>query len=360
MKLEQIALVFFSCFVFSIFTLEKISNKPQILISFRNNTKKEETLRSLANKNNIMIGTAVRIEPLQNDSLYRKTIAREFNVITTENALKFGRLQSKQHLYDFRDADVIVGFAKKHGLKVRGHTLVWYGALPRWLTKEKWTRDELIEILREHITTVVSHFKGRVDIWDVVNEAIFENGFMRKNLWLKIIGPEYIDSAFYWANRSDSNAKLFYNDYGGEGSGIKSDSIFALVRKLKKHEVPIDGVGLQMHIRPGKEPKPQDVFYNIKRLSSLGLDVHITEMDVRLSEPVTEEKLLWQASIYKDMLKVCLSLENCKALVFWGFTDLYSWIPHHSPGMGEALIFDKRYRPKPAYNTLIDELSKQK
>lgn len=309
----------------------------------------EPSLRSLAEARSISIGAAVDAGALWADRLYGKTLAREFNMVTPENEMKFASLQPIRNRYNFRDADTIVRFAKAHGMQVRGHTLVWHHQLPMWLIERRWTREELIEILREHISTVVGRYRGQVVAWDVVNEAIADDGSLRNTFWLQGIGPEYIEMAFRWAHEADPKALLFYNDYGGEGLGRKSDAIYALVRELLQRGVPIHGVGLQMHVSIDRYPKPQDVALNMERLSKLGLQIHITEMDVRIKLPATEEKLIQQARIYRDILEVALSTKNCTAFVMWGFTDLYSWIPRRYRGWGDALIFDEAYYPKPAY-----------
>ena len=316
------------------------------------------SLRSLAQIHGIYIGSAVGPQLLRRDSLYAETLAREFNMITPENAMKFAPLCPSRNQYDFRGADGIVDFAEAHVMQVRGHTLVWHNQLPRWLREGIWTRDESIEILREHIMTVVERYRGRVLVWDVLNEGVANDGSLRDTIWLKNIGSHYIDLAFRWAHEADPDALLFYNDTHAEGLGRKSDAIHALVQDLLRRGVPIHGVGLQMHISLESAPKPQDVLTNINRLSALGLQVHITEMDVRIKEPVTKEKLDAQARVYRDMLEVCLSAQNCTAFVMWGFTDRYSWIPRFFRGTRAGLIFDESYQPKPAYNALRDAFVK--
>lgn len=315
------------------------------------------TLRSLAQARGRYIGAAVAPGPLLSEPVYAETLAREFNMLTPENALKFGRTHPSRDRYTFQDADAIVAFAQANGMAVRGHTLVWHEVLPRWLTAGAFARDELLAILHEHITTVVGRYRGRIAAWDVVNEALGSDGVWRNTFWYKTIGPEYVDLAFRWAREADPQARLFYNDYGGEGLGRKSDAIYALARGMKQRGVPIDGVGLQMHVRLDASPEPADVVASLQRLAALGLEVHITEMDVRIQGQATEEKLARQASIHRDMLRVCLAAENCRAFVFWGFTDRHSWIPRYFPGWGAALPFDEAYRPKPAYRALIEALS---
>ncbi len=314
------------------------------------------TLRSSGAPHGIDIGAAVSADPLANDPIYAKTLAREFSMLTPENAMKFDSAHPARYEYDFRDADAIVNFAEAHGLKVRGHTLVWHEQLPPWLTEGHWTRDELVGILREHITTVVGRYRGRVTVWDVVSEAIDDNGSLRDTIWLRGIGPEYIELAFQWAHEADPSALLFYNDYGGEDMGAKSDAIFALARGLLEKGAPIHGVGLETHVGTDWYPEPEEVAANMRRLADLGLQTHVTEIDVKVRTPANRKDVLAQSRIYRQMLEACLSAENCRVFSFWGFTDRYSWIPDFFPGWGSALIFDRSYRQKPAYYKLLNTL----
>ena len=314
-------------------------------------------LRALAESHGRRIGAAVDADALAREATYREVLGREFNLVTPENAMKFGPLHPEPDRYDFEQADAIVDFAEAHGMQVRGHTLVWHNQLPRWLTTGQFSRDELVAILREHIQTVVGRYRGRVAAWDVVNEAIADDGSLRDTLWRQVIGPEYIELAFRWAHEADPEARLFYNDYGGEGLGRKSDAIYALVEGLLQRGVPVHGVGLQMHLDLRLRPSAGEVAANIRRLGELGLSVHITEMDVRIPSPATQTSLARQATVYREMAEVCLAGEPCEALVFWGFTDRHSWIPGFFPGAGAALIFDANYRPKPAYEALQGALA---
>lgn len=311
------------------------------------------TLRSLAEKHSILIGAAVGASQII-DRDYTQTLSREFDILTTENALKFEPVHPSPNQYSFTDADAIVSFAEANGMKVRGHTLVWHQQLPGWIIGGTFTREEWISILHDHITTVVSRYKGRIYAWDVVNEAVADDGSLRNTVWLQGIGPEYIDLAFQWAHDADPQALLFYNDYGASGLGGKSDAVYNLARDLLERGVPIDGVGLQMHTSLESPPVFSDIAANFKRLNDLGLEVQVTELDVRIREPTTTADLTQQANIYRDMLDVCLSADDCTAFVMWGFTDRYSWIPSANPGYGSALIFDESYNPKPAYYALIN------
>ncbi len=309
----------------------------------------------LSNRNEpLQLGAAVAAEPLRNDQQYRETLRREFRSMTPENAMKWDVLQWERGVYDFRDADAIVGFAAENHMQVRGHTLVWHRALPFWLEEDQYERDELIAILREHVMTVVGRYRGRVAVWDVVNEAIADDGSLRDTIWLRGIGPEYIAMAFRWAHEADPQARLYYNDYGGEGLGPKSDAIHTLVRDLIAKDVPIHGVGLQMHVSLGYFPEPQQVTENIQRLGKLGLHAQITEMDVRIHDGTgnLEERLNAQADVYGAITLACQRTSACTELTTWGITDHYTWAQEQQPDLAAPLLFDAAYQPKPAYHAV--------
>ena len=313
-------------------------------------------LRCGAQARGLLVGAAVAVQPLKNDVTYARTLAREVNIVVAENAMKFAQLHPTQTGYNFADADVIVDFANTYAMRVRGHTLVWHYQIPQWLINGNFPPGEISAILKEHIQTVVGHYRGRIYAWDVVNEAIGDNSTLQETIWLKALGPDYIEQAFVWAREADPQAKLFYNDSGGEALGPRSDAIYSLVRNLKARGVPIDGIGLQSHFSIEQPPNFRDISANLNRLAALGLEIHVTELDVRLSMPPTKEKLRQQATIYRNYLRACLSTSKCRAFVMWGFTDKYSWIPSYFRGKGAALPLDEAYNPKPAYNALFDVL----
>jgi endo-1,4-beta-xylanase len=319
------------------------------------------SLRSLAQAHGIYIGTTVNVDALQEEGQYRDILAREFNMVTPEVSMKFDATEPEHGHYTFAKGDTLVAFAKAHNMQVRGHNLVWYTALPSWLTTGHFSRDELMAILHEHILTEVSHYRGQVNIWDVVNEAINDDGTLQDSIWSRGIGPDYLDLAFRWAHEANPEARLFYNDYGGEGLGQKSDAIYNLIKGMIQRGVPINGVGLEMHVSLGVYPPPEDVLANMKRLAALGLEVQITEMDVKIqsdSRPY-QGRLDAEAQIYRDMLSACLSVKHCTAFVLWGFTDRHSWIPDATGHPDAPLIFDVAYHPKPAFFALMDALNKE-
>lgn len=317
------------------------------------------TLRSLAQARGISIGTTVNNDVLRGEVLYRDVLASEFNMVTPEVAMKFDATEPKRNLYTFEGGDTLVAFAKMHNIQVRGHTLVWYRALPSWLTTGHFSRAELMNILRDHIMAEVSHYRGQVNIWDVVNEAVNDDGTLEGSIWLRGIGPDYIDLAFRWAHEANPEARLFYNDYDGEGLGKKSDAIYKLVKGMIQRGVPINGVGLEMHVSLNQYPPPKDVLANMKRLAALGLEVQITEMDVKIQNDTRplQARLQAEAQIYGDMLGACLAVKQCTAFIMWGFTDRHTWIPDATGHRDAPLIFDEEYRPKPAYFALVHVLS---
>lgn len=316
-----------------------------------------QPLRVSADQRGFFIGAAVAMTPFRSESVYYETLRREFNVIVAENAFKWDAVRPSRTTFNFTDTDALVAFAEANHMRVRGHTLVWHNQLPGWLTSGNFTRDEAIEILREHILTFVGRYRGRIWSWDVVNEAIDDTtaGLRTTSFWHQKIGPEYIRLAFEFARQADPDAKLYYNDYSIEGLNNKSNAVFNLVSDLKNQGAPIDGVGWQMHQISGFRIQEQHRT-NARRIADLGLELSMTEVDVRINLPATNEKLQQQAQAYKDAVEFCLADPHCKAFVMWGFTDKYSWIPTTFNGQGDALIFDANFQPKPAHAALREIL----
>jgi endo-1,4-beta-xylanase len=330
-----------------------------LLVAIGSSSAAPLTLREYAPTYGVSFGAAVGADQLRNDPVYADTLAREFGMVTPENAMKFGSISSARGQYNFADADTIVNFAAQHNMAVRGHTLVWHQQQPAWLVNTAFARDEMTLILREWITTIAGRYRGRIAAWDVVNEAVESNGTLRQSLWLQRMGADYIDTAFRLAHEADPNAKLFYNDYGAEGLGAKSDGVYQLVRGMVERGVPIHGVGFQMHVSVNWYPSPQDIAANIARLYALGLEVQITEMDVQIQngQGTMDERFNAQAQVYRDVMNVCLNAPNCTSFVTWGFTDRYSWIPQFTGNADAPLLFTEGYTPKPAYTSLIDILA---
>ena len=318
----------------------------------------------------MLVGAAARPYCLS-ESAYAQTLGREYNMLEPEDAMKWEVLRPDAETFDFSQADQLVDFATRHDMKVRGHTLVWHRQNPSWLTQGGFTPDQLAKLLETHIKTVVGHYRGKVFAWDVANEAFDEQprlGQLRDTIWydqpgigLAGQGTAYLERAFLWAHEADPQALLFYNEAEAETLGPKSDAIYAMVQDFRRRSVPIDGVGFQMHLSD-LHPDVTSISANIGRFTALGVQVHITEMD--LSLPVdadgnaSAQDLQQQAKVYRQIAAACLSHPGCTAIQTWGFTDKYSWIGSHSQGTrGAALPFDRNYLPKPAYWALHDALA---
>jgi endo-1,4-beta-xylanase len=340
------------------------------------------TLRMMADPMERLIGVAVKTNRLSNTAY--AGAAREFNSLTHENELKWESVEPQPGVFSFANADSTVAFAEASGMKVRGHTLVWHSQLASWV-RDLTTRDEVLAAMERHITTVVSRYRGRIFAWDVVNEAFLGGGMGalprlrgsdptdaddpnntmgnngRDSIFRRLIGEDYIDRAFTLANQADPDAKLFYNDFGAEGGGGKSDAIYQMVQGMVQRGVPIHGVGLQMHVGTGGNPTPESIATNMQRIADLGLEIHITEFDVALcgmgSLEVRREQ---QRQRLVGITQACLDQPKCTALTFWGVADSDSWRDREcqmgvaESGRTEPLLFDANYQRKDAYYGVFD------
>lgn len=300
-------------------------------------------------------------DPFSYDEEYGEVLALEFNSVSPENQMKWEFVQPQQGVYDFGAADAIVAFAEENGQDVRGHTLLWHSQNPAWLEQGDFTAEELREILRDHLTTVVSRYAGRVDQWDVANEIVGDDGALRmqENIWLRELGTGIIADAFRWAHEADPDALLFFNDYGVESIGPKSDVYYTLIQDLLSDGVPVHGFSTQGHLDM-QWAAPGDMEGNLQRFADLGLETAVTEVDVRMDvipgQPPSPDQLEKQAGYYRTMLEQCLAVEGCSSFTVWGFTDKYSWVPVFFPQQGAATIMDEELNRKPAYYALREAL----
>ncbi len=324
-------------------------------------------------KNYFPIGVAVSVNSLSGQT--GDLILAQFNSLTPENAMKMGPIHPREDYYNWRDADSIVNFAQQHGLRVRGHNLCWHEQTPGWLFKDaqgnQVTKEVLLQRLKDHITTVVSRYKGKIYAWDVVNEAIADDStqFLRNSMWYKICGEDFIAKAFEYAHAADPKAILFYNDYNTERPE-KRERIYKLLKKLVDAGVPINAVGLQAHWSI-YEPTPDDLRNTIKKFSSLGLKIQFTEVDVSIFPwekasrnlrpgevaALTPELEKKQADKYAEMFKIFR--ENKKVITgvtFWNISDKHSWLDDY-PVRGRKnfpLLFDENLQPKKAYWSVVN------
>ena len=299
----------------------------------------------------VPLGAAVRWDRLSAaDTRYRDAFVQRFNSMTPENELKFAGIEPQEGVFEFAVADRMVDFAQQNGKEVRGHTLIWDGSNPSWLWTQTWTRDQAIAILERHVRTVVSRYAGRIKTWDVVNEPLNDDGSLRQTLFAYYIGPDYIEIALRAAREADPNAKLVINDFNVERTNAKSDALLALAKDLKARGVPLDGVGMQAHVYGAWQAAEADLRSNMERFGAAGLDVELTEMDVRLSDLLPGST---QADVFGRYARVCRQVAACKKLTVWGVDDGNSWL-----GLAQApLLLDASFAPKPAYTAVSDELA---
>ncbi|AHG39303.1 endo-1,4-beta-xylanase [Pseudomonas syringae CC1557] len=317
------------------------------------------TLRQLAAEKGIRFGFAVDPVKLNNDAAYGDLVASQAGIVVPENALKWQTVHPEPDRYDFAPADTIAAFAKAHDQRMRGHTFCWHRSLPDWVYRTV-TPANAEAVLTAHISTVASHYHGLISAWDVVNEAIqIEDGQtdgLRNSFWYQMLGPRYLDIAFQAAHKADPNALLCYNDYGLEKDTHYGESrraaVLAMLHGLKQRGIPVQGLGIQSHLRAGDIFGP-GLSHFILAVRDMGLSVHITELDVddsRLTGTIADRDGS-VASTYKRYLDVVLATRSVSTVITWGVWDS----PHiagatstRGPLAQRALVFGPRGEVKPA------------
>ncbi|WP_199033803.1 endo-1,4-beta-xylanase [Glycomyces salinus] len=312
----------------------------------------QTTLRGAADALGIDIGVAVDVNKLQNDQTYRDIVATEFNSVTAENVMKMETLQPSKGQYNFGQADTLVAFAQQNGQSVYGHTLVWHSQSPDWVENE--SGQTLRQSMQDHITTVMDHFEGDVFAWDVVNEVVSDNnGQLRDSFWLQGLGESYITDAFEFARQADPNADLYMNDYSIDGINAKSDRYYELAQGLVNQGL-LDGMGFQAHLILGQVPGNME--QNLQRFADLGLKVRITELDIRMDLPSSQQMFEQQAQDFERVVNICTNLADCSGVTVWGVRDSDSWVPDVFDGQGDPLLFNDDGSKKPAYDAVLNAL----
>lgn len=334
----------------------------------------------IAFRDDFLIGAALNpFQIQQKDPLATKLVLEQFNAITPENSMKATHLHPEWDKYNFAVADQLVAFAQQHNIKINGHTLIWHSQLPNYV-KNTTSADSLKLYLKNHITTVAGRYKGKVFSWDVVNEAIADDGSLRKSVFLQLLGEDYIVEAFRLAQQSAPDAELYYNDYNIE-IPTKRKAAIALIKKIQAAGVRIDGVGIQGHWRAAHIPLAE-IEQSIKEFSALGIKVMFTELDLTVlpnpnkrDNADVSQKVLdnskdtnpyptglpdsVQATLskgYEDLFKLFLKhKDKISRVTFWGVHDGQSWL-NNFPIRGRTnypLLFDRNYQPKPAFFAVI-------
>ncbi|PHR93150.1 MAG: endo-1,4-beta-xylanase [Robiginitomaculum sp.] len=324
---------------------------------------------------NFLIGAAIGALQIQTGSDDANILANQFSSITAENAMKPQAIAPTEGNYNFSEADALLTFAEANNIQLRGHTLLWHQQTPDYFFAG--TRADIRARLEKYITDVVTHFKGKVYAWDVVNEVTSDGDGgtapYRDNNWYQAVGPEYIDWAFQAARAADPDVKLFINDYNTE-SPDKQARFLQIIEDLLARNIPLDGVGHQAHV--STTVNPDDILGAIDAVDNLfaGLENHITELDISVytdpgscygSPPtncaadyganIPDSVLRTQAQLYRDIFNGLVARPSVTSATFWGLTDDQTWLNTFPISRTNyPLLFDANREPKPAFHAITD------
>jgi endo-1,4-beta-xylanase len=341
-------------------------------------------LRVSASLRGILLGTAADVVLLRqniDDGKYISNIKKNYQLIVPESELKPQQIWKGDNVYDFTDGDWLLGatpnstgWIQQNGMQLRGHNLLWARDqyIPTWLIKQESsiTPDKAKSLLSDYIHTVVSRYRDKIEWWDVVNEAIDDQNNtnplnLRDCFWLRKLGPDFMKYAFMFAHEADPDVQLYYNEYGIERIGLKANRTVALVNWLRSQGATVNGIGLQYHIWVANQVTPGDEYYqSAQQFIDNNLDIMVTELDITMpmkdGKPIYPGDIKQQGVVYRQHLQFVLHFfPRCRAMLTWGFTDRYSWIPAaHNYTAGDALPLDPSYQPKPAYWQLQEELAR--
>lgn len=326
---------------------------------------------TLRNAASFPIGTAASYRQLTTDDSIRAIIIKEFNSITPENDMKMYSIMPRPNEFQWERVDSVAAFCNRHDMRLFGHALVWHSSTPRWLTEAGHDSVSLSVFLKEYVTTYVSRYKGVVDGWDVVNEAVTDSaGIMRQSFWYKMLGESYIDQAFIAAHEADPKAILFVNDYNIERDTVKLNATIDLINRLKSRGVPVSGIGLQMHTR--MDIPNEIIAHSLRKAAETGLQVHLSEVDIifnrhndrqgggeQIYNELTSDMAQAQGEKYMnitDMYRNIVPKDQQYGITLWGFNDRTTWIRPFFKLNDWPTIYDKNLQRKPAYYGLLNGL----
>lgn len=323
----------------------------------------EPPLKALAAQHDIELGNFAILSYLD-DRQYRSILTSQFDLALIDNTPNWyftdGGLRPTPTTYNFAGMDKVVAFAEANHMGMQAHHLVWGEEkwLPDWLKDGNYSSAQLMQLMHDHIATVTGRYKGKIGEWSVVNEA-FTRGqhlYGLHDWWADHTGGDaYIDQAFIWAHQADPQTKLILNDFDNEHFNQVSNAMYQYIKDAKARGVPIDGIGMQMHIDGTHPPDKTEVIQNMQRFGALGVGVYVTEFDVNMSDVPASNAARDQieANIYYDMMRACIESKVCHSFGVLGITDKETWY-NYLPTTKNArpLPFTASYQPKPAFYSL--------
>lgn len=326
----------------------------------------EPSLKELGKAKGVEVGNFA-IPTRLDEEPYREILTSQFSLALADNQPNWyftdGGLRPSHGEFNFERMDEVINFARANNMNIQAHHYVWGEEkwLPDWLKDGGYSKQELLSLMKEHILKVGGRYKGQIQEWTVVNEAFTRarhiNGL--NDWWLENTGDrEYIDKAFIWARQADPNSKLILNDFGNESINEVSDDMYSYIKEAKARGIPINGIGMQMHIDGSHPPNKNEVVANMKRFGELGVDVYVTEFDVNVNDvqadPEDREQI--QEQIYYEMMRACIESGVCKSFAILGITDKETWYNYMDLQGAKPLLFDENYNPKPAFVGLRNAL----
>lgn len=333
------------------------SNLIELTTSFEPDP--DQTLKN--SSDNFLIGVALQSSKLNGN--YDEIYKREFSSLTSEYEMKMNVMHPSQDSYDFGPADAIVDYAQENGINVHGHSLIWHNSTPDWVTNFQGSDQEFEDMIEEYITTVVTRYKGKVTSWDVVNEA-FEDGSgnLRNSIYRQRMGDDYIAKCYQFVRAADPDVLLFYNDYSMVSDQTKQNAVFSMVDDFIARDIPIDGLGFQLHIQYDY-PAKADIEAAVQKVVDRDLLMHFSELDIRVNPnndltSLSQDRSLAQKAKYKEMVEILKSIpeENAYALTVWGLVDNESWLINFHGQQDWPLLFDSNFEKKDAYYGFLEGL----
>ncbi|WP_289058547.1 endo-1,4-beta-xylanase [uncultured Flavobacterium sp.] len=350
------------------------SNIISVVTTGSSNIPEDPTfLKVKANKlaNPFFVGMAVKASQLTNGSPYDVILKNEFSSISAEYEMKMDQISVSSGVYNWTVADKIVAYGNSNDINVHGHALVWHNSVPQWLKDFSGTDAEFKAEVKKYITDVVTHYAGKIKSWDVVNEAVDDNGgTMRNTIFLQRMGANYVKDCFQWARDAaiaagDNSLLLFYNDYATSTNVLKQDKVFSIVDDLKASNL-IDGIGFQMH-NNYLNPTRAQIEADFNKAVAKGVKIHVSELDIQVNQSndistFTNERRLAQKEKYKEIVQLynALPAVNKYAITIWGMKDNESWIPFSAelnhPGNDWPLLYDSNFAIKSSHTGFLEGL----